>query len=364
MGQNGQTNMGNLPKRVAIVYDWVDKWGGAERVLLALHEMFPEAPLYTAVYSPKTAPWAKVFSKIYAPKFNFKHELFPWLLPIIFESYNFDEYDLVISVSGFAAKGIITKPQTKHINYCLTPTRFLWSHEAEYKNSLNFLLKFFIQPIFSYLKTWDKIAANRPDKIIAISKTVQDRIKKYYGLNSEVVHPPVNIDQYQKEFEKPAIEDFYLYVGRLVAYKQVQIIVEIFNELNLPLAIIGLGSLEKKLKNIAKQNIYFFGHLSDDLVAQYLQHAKGLVYFHEEDFGIVPVEAMAAGTPVLGFNRGGVTETVIDGITGVLDSDLKNAVLRFNNISFDKTIIRNRASLFSKEKFMLNFRDNLCHIQK
>ena len=362
MGQNGQTNMGNLPKRVAIVYDWVDKWGGAERVLLALHEMFPEAPLYTAVYEPRLAGWAEVFPKIIAPKIYFNHELFPWLIPLIFESYSFDEYDLVISVSSFAAKGIITKPHTKHVNYCLTPTRFLWSHEEDYKESLNPLLRFLTKPIFKYLKYWDKIASNRPARIIAISKTGQDRIKKYYGLDSEVIHPPVNIDQYQKDFEKPVIENFFLYVGRLVAYKQVQIIVEVFNELNLPLAIIGLGKLEDKLKSIAKQNIHFLGHLSDDLVAQHLQHAKGLIYFHEEDFGIVPIEAMAAGTPVLGFNKGGVTETVIDGITGVLDSNLENAILRFNNINFDKKVIRNRAELFSKEKFMLNFKDNLCRI--
>ncbi len=354
--------MGNLPKRVALVYDWVDKWGGAERVLLALHEMFPEAPLYTAVYDPIKAPWAKVFPKIISPKIKLKHEWFPWLMPLIFESFNFDEYDLVISVTSFAAKGIITKPGTKHICYCLTPTRFLWSHEEFYKKQMNPFLKWAVGPLFNYLKAWDKIASNRPDRTIAISKTVQDRIKKYYGLNSEVIHPPVNIDQYQKESEKPAIENFFLYVGRLVAYKQVQIMVEVFNELNLPLAIIGLGSLEEKLKNIAKQNIYFLGHLSDDLVAQHLQHAKGLIYFHEEDFGIVPVEAMASGTPVLGYNKGGVTETVIDGITGVLDSNLENAILRFNNINFDKKIIRKRAEFFSKEKFMLNFKDNLCRI--
>ena len=125
--------MANLPKRIALVYDWVDKWGGAESVLLVLHEMFPDAPLYTAVYDPIKAPWATVFPKIYTSWFKGPHEWFPWLIPFIFESFNFDNYDLVISVTSFAAKGIITKPHTKHICYCLTPTRYLWSHAEEYQ---------------------------------------------------------------------------------------------------------------------------------------------------------------------------------------------------------------------------------------
>lgn len=186
--------MGYIPKRVALVYDWVGKWGGAERVLLTLHEMFPDAPLYTGVYDPILAPWAKVFPKIYAPKINFKHEWFPGLFPLIFESYNFDQYDLVISVSSFAAKGIITKPHTTHINYCLTPTRFLWSHYEQYSSELGVVGKFLTRPIFKYLKYWDKLASRRPDKIISISKTVQARVKKYYGLDSEVIYPPVNTD--------------------------------------------------------------------------------------------------------------------------------------------------------------------------
>ena len=146
--------MGNIPKRVALVYDWVDTWGGAERALLVLHEMFPDAPLYTGVYDPVHASWAKVFPKIFAPKINFKHELFPWLFPFIFESYDFDEYDLVISVSSFAAKGIITKPHTTHINYCLTPTRFLWSHSSLYGADK-------YGPLFEYLKSWDKVASSQ-----------------------------------------------------------------------------------------------------------------------------------------------------------------------------------------------------------
>lgn len=347
------TIMNNLStKKVALVYDWVDKWGGAERVLLTLHEMFPEAPLYTATYNPKTASWAKVFSKIYAPKIYFKHELFPWLLPIIFESYNFDEYDLVISVSGFAAKGIITKPQTKHINYCLTPTRFLWSHENLYK-------KWYTKPAFDYLKYWDKLASHRPDKMIAISKTVQTRIKEYYGLESDLVYPPVDVEICQQEPPKPALQNFFLYIGRLVAYKQVEVLVEVFNDLKWPLAIIGSGNMEEKLKKFALPHIVFLGQLSDVEMNSYLHHSRGLVFFHEEDFGIVPVEAMAAGIPVIGLNKGGVTETVIHGVTGYLGDNLKESLLEFEKMKFDVKVMQNHAQRFAKDRFKKEFLLNL-----
>src|SRR3989344_1790311 len=174
--------MADLPRRIAIVYDHVNKWGGAERVLLALHEMFPQAPLYTAVYDADRAPWAEVFSKIiptFLQKFPFaknNHEFYPWLTPMAFESLNFDNYDLVISVTSADAKGIITKPGTFHLCYCLTPTRYLWRHDDFYK-SHTFPL---VHPLFTYLKSWDLVASRRPDAYLAISKTVQNRISKYY----------------------------------------------------------------------------------------------------------------------------------------------------------------------------------------
>src|SRR3990167_10742564 len=179
--------------KVAVVYDRVNKWGGAERVLLALHEMFPDAPLYTSVYDERNAPWAKVFPRVYTSflqKFPFaksNHEFLALLMPLAFELFNFDEYDLVISVTSEAAKGIITKPETLHICYMLTPTRYLWSHyDLYFKNPI---LRFISKPAVNYLRNWDKIAAQRPDKIIAISTEVQRRIKKYYGRESDIVFP-------------------------------------------------------------------------------------------------------------------------------------------------------------------------------
>ena len=185
--------------KVALVYDRLNKWGGAERVLLALHKLFPQAPLYTSVYDSQKASWAKVFdvrtSFLQNFPFAMYHELYAPLMPLVFESFNFDEFDLVISVTSEAAKGIITKPKTKHICYNLTPTRYLWSGYSEYFK--NPIFRFLSLPVIVYLKFWDKIAAQRPDKYIAISKEVQSRISKYYGRESVVVYPPVESIKYQ-----------------------------------------------------------------------------------------------------------------------------------------------------------------------
>ena len=182
--------------KVALVYDRVNKWGGAERVLLAFHKLFPEATLYTSVYNPKNAPWAKAFAIKTSflqsfPYASSSHEFYPFLMPLAFENFSFDEYDLVISVTSEAAKGIMTKPKTMHICYCLTPTRYLWSGYSDYFD--NSFFRFATKPVISYLRSWDMVASQRPDMYIAISKEVKERIKKYYGRESEVIYPPVDI---------------------------------------------------------------------------------------------------------------------------------------------------------------------------
>ena len=353
--------MRNFPdKKIALVYDRVNKWGGAERVLLALHEMFPQAPLYTAVYDETRAPWAKVFPQViptFLQKFPFAkshHEFYPWLTPIAFETLKFDDYDVVISVTSADAKGIITKPRTFHLCYCLTPTRYLWSHEDFYKSQVSVLAR----PLFNYLKSWDLIASRRPDTYIAISKTVQSRISNFYHLKSSVVYPPVDVDTYSQPTPAPDLKDFFLYVGRLIAYKQAEILVEIFNDLQLPLAVIGTGSLESKLKAFARPNIHFLGQVSETELTAHYQHARAIIFMHEEDFGLVPVEAHAAGTPVIGLNRGGTTETVIHGQTGWLlnsVSELKNAILNFDPAKFDREFIKAHAQKFAKDRFKREF---------
>ena len=356
--------------KIALVYDRVNKWGGAERVLLALHEMFPDAPLYTSVYDEKKAPWAKVFPRIYTsflqnvPFAKGNNELFGWLMPFIFESFitrgvnDFDKYDLVISVTSEAAKGIITKPKTKHICYLLTPTRYLWSHyDLYFKNKF---LRFISKPFINYLKIWDKVASQRPDKIIAISTEVKNRIKKYYGRDSEIIFPPV-----KSHFKKYLSENhaYYLIVSRLVHYKRVDLAIKAFNKLKLPLVIVGSGSQINNLKLIARNNIKFAGEVSEDELVKYYMGAKALIMPQEEDFGITSIEAQFFGVPVIAYNKGGSLDTVINNRTGIfflkqeVDS-LASAVAQFNERPvFNRPLLVENANRFSKEVFVKRFQE-------
>lgn len=359
--------------KTAIVYDRVNKFGGAERVLLALNELFPDAPLYTAVYSPNKASWAKVFPKVIpswlqkVPLATDRHEHFPYLMPLVFESFDFSEFDLVISVTSEAAKGIITKPKTLHICYLLTPTRYLWSHYDFYFNKppssfkVYPFMKTLSKPIVNYLRSWDKIAAYRPDKVIAISNAVKKRIKRYYHRDSEIIFPPVEIEKFISS-TKVREKDYYLFVSRLVPYKRPDLAIEAFNELGLPLIVIGDGSEEKKLKAKAKPNIKFINYLTDEKLAGYYQRTRGLIFPQEEDFGIVALEAQAAGTPVIAFKAGGALDTIIEGKTGIYfdrqDSvSLVNAVKKFEKMKFNKKILSNNAKKYSKDVFKKEFKE-------
>ena len=346
--------------KVALVYDRANKWGGAERVLLTLHEMFPDAPLYTSVYNPKGASWAKVFPKVYTsflqnfPFAKTSHELYAVLMPIAFESFNFDEYDLVISVTSEAAKGIITKVGTKHICYMLTPTRYLWSGYKEYFSNL--LLRIVSKPVVNYLRGWDKVASQRPDKIISISSEVRNRVKKYYNLESEVIFPPTNLNSIVSSHNS----NYYLVVSRLVPYKRIDIVVEAFNQLKYPLVIVGSGSEEIKLRSLAKSNISFTGKVSDDELIKYYSNSKALVFPQEEDFGLTAVEAQSFGKPVIAYKTGGALDTVVEGKTGLFFNEqnwqtIYYAVKRFEKMKFDSKMIVQNASKFSKERFKKEF---------
>ena len=252
--------------KVALVYDRINKWGGAERVLLALHEIFPYASIFTSVYDSKKASWANVFPDIktsFLQKIKFarsNHEFFAPLMPLVFESFDFSDFDFVISVTSEAAKGIKTSKKTLHICYCLTPTRYLWSHYDEYFKGQSF--KTIAEPEVKYLRKWDKIAAKRPDKIIAISTEVKKRIKKYYDRDSVIIFPPVNKLQTNPKSQKSK-NRYFLIVSRLVKYKKVDLAIETFNKLGLPLVVVGTGREEGKFKKIAKKNIKFAGMVNE-----------------------------------------------------------------------------------------------------
>lgn len=355
-------------KKVALVYDRVNKWGGAERVLLALHKIFPNAPLYTSVYDAKNAPWANVFPEVktsFLQKFPFtksNHEFLATFMPLAFESFDFSGFDLVISVTSEAAKGVRVKPGTIHVCYCLTPTRYLWSHHEEYFKNIPF--KGLLKPLLSYLKKWDKMAAQRPDLIIGISTEVKNRIKKYYKRESLLIFPPVEI---KKTEDRKASKKYYLLVSRLVKYKKVGLAIDAFNKLGKPLIIVGAGREENKLKRKAKKNIKFVGHISEKELINYYLAARALIMPQEEDFGIVAIEAQSLGVPVIAFKKGGAIDTVIPEKTGVFFEEQKpeslvGAVERFEKIRFVVDNLYTNAGRFSKEVFKTNILKHLSEI--
>jgi len=305
--------------RVALVYDRVNKWGGAERILLELQELFPDAVLYTSVYNRPTALWAKEFKikTSFLQKFPFAkmhHEWYALFMPLAFESFDFDTYDLVISVTSEVGKGILTKPYTKHICICLTPTRYLWSGYKEYFKSS--LFRFFSLPIIWYLQKWDVMAAQRPDYFIAISKEVQKRIKKYYGIESEVIYPALSLAfSLQPPESGKSSSSYFLVVSRLVPPKRIDIAIKACNTLQVPLKIIGIGSDEKRLRKLAGQNVEFLGDLTDYDLVRYYTGCCALIFPGIEDFGLTPVEAQSFGKPVIAYRGGGALETIISGKT-------------------------------------------------
>ncbi len=364
---------------VAFVYDRVNKFGGAERVLLALHKIWPKAPLYTAVYDPNRAPWASVFDVRTSflqriPLARTHHELFPWLTPLAFESFSFDEFDVVISVTSAEAKGIITKPHTLHICYCLTPTRYLWSGYEDYiahpgMGVSGHLIAPLLRRMAPRLRSWDLIAASRPDHYIAISKLVKARIETYYHREVDaVIYPPVGISQGLALKTKPQGEalgkqDYFLTVSRLVGYKRVDLLIDAFNDLGLPLKIIGSGGAKSELQAKAKGNIEFIDrYLTDAELNGYYQRCRAFIFAGNEDFGLVAAEAQATGTPVICYKQSGMAEIIIDGKTGIAfeqqsAQSIKAAVERFGQIRYNAETIRRHVTMFDEAKFAKLFHE-------
>ncbi len=355
--------------KIALIHDWMVSIAGGEQVLLAIHELYPKAPIYTSVYRKEKFPQLKntKVTPSFLQKIPFaksKHQMFPHLRPLAFENFDLGKYDVVLSSSHAEAKGVITKPETLHICYCHTPTRYYWSGYHEYVRNprygvLNPLVKLVMPYLINYLRIWDRAAADRVDYFIANSQFVADRIKKYYGREATVIYPPVNVSQF-----KPAkkIKDYYFAFGRLIPYKRFDLIVEAFNDLGLPLKIAGAGSELKKLKKMAKKNIEILGYVTDEELKTLYAEAKAFIFPAEEDFGIAPVEAMASGRPVIAYGRGGALETVKPGVTGVFFKEqttqcLIDTIRKFDPDVFQSTKIRQHALQFDKAIFQKKIKD-------
>jgi len=352
--------------RVAIVHDWLTNLGGAERVVESLHEMFPDAPIYTSVYVSEKLPLlknAKIVTSFlqHWPLARKKHQLYPMLRTLAFESFDFSNFDLVISSSSAEAKGVITGTETLHISYIHTPTRYYWSGYQDYLSSpglgvLNPLAKLILPRVVKKMRYWDYAAAHRPDLLIANSKTVQARIKKYYKLSSVIINPPVDTARFANLNSQNQKDDYYLVVSRLIPYKRVDLAVQACSKLGKKLVVVGAGSELANLKSIAGPSIVFTGALSDSETTSYFLGCKAFIFTAYEDFGITVVEAMAAGKPVVAYGKGGSSETVIDGKTGIFFSDqtqesLEKAIQKLDKTSFNTSEILSRSRDFSKEKF-------------
>lgn len=355
--------------KVALVHDYLNQMGGAERVVLALHELFPDAPLYTSIYDPKRVDAAfreidvrtSFMQKL--PLVKKHHQPFLPLYPFAMEKLDLRGFDLVLSSSSAFGKGVITRPETMHICYCHTPMRWCWNYE-EYveREQLGKLTRGILPFFITGLRVWDQTTSMRVDHFIANSPVVAERIAKYYRREAVVIPPPVEADRFTFD-PTIEVEDYYLIVSRFMPYKRIDLAIQACNALHLPLVIIGGGRDEQRLRRLAGPTIRFLGRLPDAEVLHYYAHCRALILPGEEDFGITPLEAQASGRPVIAYGAGGALASVIDGVTGTFFAEqtvesLTVALEAFDERAFDRQTIRNHALEFDKPRFhrrMLQF---------
>ncbi len=353
--------------KIALVHDYLVQYGGAERVLEAFAELYPYAPIYTLIHDPESMHGVFVDKRIYTSflqKYRFvrkHHRLFPPLMPPAIEQFDFSKYDIVLSDSSSYAKGVITRPETLHISYMHTPMRYAWDDCQKYTEDFGFprlvkkLVPFFMNPI----RLWDRVSADRVDRIIANSHFVAARIKKYYRKEAIVIHPPVEINRFDIS---PVQQDYYLMVGRLIAYKRHDIAIEAFNRLQLPLKIIGRGPELERLKKLAGPTVQFLGRVDEAKLPRYYAECRGFIFPQEEDFGIVAIEALASGRPLIAYRGGDIPEHMQEEKMGVFFEEqtseaIVEAVGRFQSMNFDSAYIRSRVLHFDKEIFKAKIKD-------
>lgn len=346
--------------KVALVHDWMNQIGGAEDVLEALVELFPEAPIYTSLYAPGRMPshwqsWDIRTNFIDGLPFSHrKQQLYFPLYPFSFEQHDLRGYDLVISNKSGFCHGVITGPETVHICYCLTPTRYVWRyHQYAEQEQLGQLTRLMLAPFLTFLRQWDRLAADRVDHFVAISQEVRRRIAKVYRRESAIIYPPVDTSRFTPCNE---VEDYYLLVGRLVPYRRIDILIEAFNKMKRPLRIAGSGRDRERLETLAGPTIEFLGYVPDEDLPTLLAKCRAFMFPGEEDFGIAPLQAMAAGRPVIAYAAGGALETVAPGVTGILFAQqsvdaIINAVELFETQTWKGQDIQTHARQFDTKLF-------------
>src|SRR3989344_641856 len=347
--------------KVALVHEFLNQYGGAERVLEAIHELYPDSTVFTALYDPDKMPqqmrnWdIRPFKLPRIPLMK----AYTFFYPILFEGLDLTGYDLVISSSSSFAKGVLTGPGTVHISYIHTPPRFLYHYPAETNRRNLWLIGPLLAPLDTYLRMWDFAAAQRPSFLIANSKEVAGRIKKFYCREATVIYPPVALPKPNNQTTKSP-DNYFLVVSILVGYKAIDIAINAANKLKIPLKIVGRGKEEERLKRLAGPTVEFLGFLSDDRLSAVYQNCQALIFPTDEDFGITPVEAMSFGKPVIAFAKGGALETVLAGKTGEFFAEqsavsLVKVLRRFDPSKYDPKFIRAHANKFSKERFQKEF---------
>lgn len=348
--------------RVAIVHDYLTHFGGAERVLAALMQIFPNAPVFTLVYDEARVP-IKIDKLRLTTSFlqrlpgaRRSHRYLPLLLmPLAVEQFNFNDFDVVLSASHSFSKGVVVGPRTLHISYCFTPTRYAWddSHRYVREFSRGALFKYLAPAALSYVRLWDYYAAQRVDTYLTLSNFVARRIKKYYGRSAEVIPPPVDVDKFTVRADN---EGYYLIVSRLVPYKRIDLAIEVCETLGRPLKIVGTGPEERLLRAKAGKWTSFLGFVPDKDLPLLYRDARALLFPQEEDFGITALEAAASGKPTIAYRGGGAMETVSEGETGLFFAEqtaesMAVALLESERVRWDAAAIRQHSREYSNARF-------------
>jgi glycosyltransferase involved in cell wall biosynthesis len=354
--------------KVAIIHYWLVGMRGGEKVIEALCQMYPQADIYTHVYVPEmvsekirqhrviptfinSLPRAARMYKTYLP-----------LMPLALEQLDLRGYDLIISSESGPSKGIIAPSDALHVCYCHTPMRYIWNMYHDYRSGAGAVARLMMPPLTHYLRMWDVTSAARVDSFVANSATVARRIHRYYGASSVVIHPPVDTDLFSTAPSE--LGDYYLMAGELVSYKRPDLAVRAFNEMKLKLVIIGGGEMLEKIRRLAGPTVTVLGSQPFEVLKQHYARCRALIFPGEEDFGMVPVEAMASGRPVVAFGRGGATETVADGVSGVFFAEqtveaITSAVRSLSAIEIDPERIAAHARQFGRDQFFQKMRTHI-----